>query len=124
MCKIHVIKRYNNITAVKPNLPKEDFMIYNLCQRISELRASLGISQSELAKRLDVTRSSVNAWELGYATPQLKHIVEMSKIFNMTLDGMFNAPDRVTVDITDLSEKERQAVFDIIDCIKGKRDRD
>ncbi len=97
-------------------------MIYNLCQRITELRTSLGITQSDLAKRLDVTRSSVNAWELGYATPQLKHIVEMSKIFNTTLDGMFNAPDRVTVDITDLSEKEQRAVFEIVDCIKNKGD--
>lgn len=97
-------------------------MIYNLCQRITELRTSLGITQSDLAKRLDVTRSSVNAWELGYATPQLKHIVEMSKIFNTTLDGMFNTPDRVTVDITDLSEKEQRAVFDIVDCIKNKGD--
>ncbi len=99
-------------------------MIYNLCQRIAELRASIGISQSELAKRLDVTRSSVNAWELGYATPQLRHIVEMSKIFNTTLDGMFNVPERVTVDITDLSEKEQRAVFDIVDCIKNKGDGD
>ncbi len=97
-------------------------MIYNLCQRITELRTSLGITQSDLAKRLDVTRSSVNAWELGYATPQLKHIVEMSKIFNTTLDGMFNPPDRVTVDITDLSEKEQRSVFDIVDCIKNKGD--
>ncbi len=97
-------------------------MIYNLCSRITELRTAFGITQSKLARRLDVTRSSVNAWELGYATPQLKHIVEMSKIFNTTLDGMFESPSRVTVDVTDLSEKERQAVFDIVDCIKNKGD--
>lgn len=94
-------------------------MIYNLCQRISELRTQFGITQSELAKRLDVTRSSVNAWELGFATPQLKHIVEMSKIFGTTVDGILNTSSQVIVDISDLSEKEQQAVYSIVDCLKA-----
>lgn len=95
-------------------------MDYNLCQRISELRNRFGITQSELAKRLGVTRSSVNAWELGFATPQLKHIVEMSKIFGTTVDGILNVTPKVVVDISDLSEKEQQAVFDIVDCLKAQ----
>lgn len=95
-------------------------MLYNLCQRIAELRTSFGMSQSELAKRLDVTRSSVNAWELGFATPQLKHIVEMSKIFGTTVDGMLNSSSRMLIDISDLTEKEQQAVFNIVDCLKAR----
>ncbi len=94
-------------------------MIYNLCQRISELRTQFGITQSELAKRLGVTRSSVNAWELGFATPQLKHIVEMSKIFGTTVDGILNTSSQVIIDISELSEKEQQAVYSIIDCLKA-----
>ncbi|MBD5129135.1 MAG: helix-turn-helix transcriptional regulator [Ruminococcaceae bacterium] len=97
-------------------------MDYNLCQRISELRNRFGITQSELAKRLGVTRSSVNAWELGFATPQLKHVVEMSKIFGTTVDGILNVSPKVIVDISDLSEKEQQAVFGIVDCLKAQHD--
>ena len=93
-------------------------MNYNLCQRISELRTQFGITQSELAKRLGVTRSSVNAWELGFATPQLKHIVEMSKIFGTTVDGILNVSPKVIIDISELSEKEQQAVFNMVDCLK------
>lgn len=97
-------------------------MIYNLCQRISELRNQFGITQSELAKRLGVTRSSVNAWELGFATPQLKHIVEMSKIFGTTVDGILNVSSKVIIDVSDLTEKEQQAVFSIVDCLKAQHD--
>lgn len=97
-------------------------MDYNLCQRISELRNRFGITQSELAKRLGVTRSSVNAWELGFATPQLKHVVEMSKIFGTTVDGILNVSPKVIVDISDLSEKEQQAVFGIVDCLKAQHE--
>lgn len=95
-------------------------MIYNLCQRISELRSQFGITQSDLAKRLGVTRSSVNAWELGFATPQLKHIVEMSKIFGTTVDGILNTSSQVIIDISELSEKEQQAVYSIVDCLKAR----
>ena len=93
-------------------------MDYNLCQRISELRTRFGITQSELAKRLGVTRSSVNAWELGFATPQLKHIVEMSKIFGTTVDGILNVSNKVIIDITELTDAEQQAVFNMVDCLK------
>ena len=93
-------------------------MNYNLCQRIGELRTRFGITQSELARRLGVTRSSVNAWELGFATPQLKHIVEMAKIFGTTVDEILNTSPKVMIDITDLTDAEQQAVFNIVDCLK------
>ena len=97
-------------------------MIYTLCERIAELRKTFGVTQTELAKRLEVTRSAVNAWEMGFATPQLKHIVEMSKIFNTTVDGLLNTSSKVVIDITDLTEKEQEAVFNIVDCLKSKNE--
>ena len=36
-----------------------------VCDTIKSLRETAGLSQSALAKRLGVTRSSVNAWEMG-----------------------------------------------------------
>ena len=95
-------------------------MIYHLCERIAEMRKKTGITQADLARKLDVTRSSVNSWEMGLSIPQLKHIVEMSKIFNTTVDGLLNTSSRVVIDITDLTEKEQEAVFNIVDCLKYK----
>ncbi len=60
---------------------------------------------------------------MGLSIPQLKHIVEMSKIFNTTVDGLLNTSQRVVIDITDLSEKEQQAVFGIVDCLKNKAEQ-
>ena len=120
MYKLFSIKWYDYVRNVEFYYERRFFMIYNLCQRIGELRTQFGLTQSDLAKRLDVTRSSVNAWELGFATPQLKHIVEMAKIFGTTVDGLLNTDNRVMIDISDLSSAEQQAVFAIIDCLKAK----
>ncbi len=93
-------------------------MNYNLSQRIVDMRFKFGMSQAELARRLDVTRSSVNAWELGFATPQLKHVVEMAGIFNTSVDDMLNISNEVSVNITELNDEERQVVFNLVDCLK------
>lgn len=93
-------------------------MNYNLCQQIVNKRLEFGMSQAELARRLDVSRSSVNAWELGFATPQLKHVIEMARIFGTTVDSMLNLSEDVTINISDLNEDERRVVFNLVDCLK------
>ena len=57
-----------------------------LSEMIKSLREDAGFSQSQLAKKLDVTRSSVNAWEMGLSTPTTHYIVELAKLFHVSTD--------------------------------------
>lgn len=93
-------------------------MNYNLCQQIVNMRFKFNMSQSELARRLGISRSSVNAWELGFATPQLKHVIEMSEIFGTTVDNMLNLSDDESVNISGLNDEERRVVLNLVDCLK------
>ncbi len=93
-------------------------ILYELCERIAVFRNNLGITQAELGKKLGVTRSAVNSWEMGLSIPQLKHVIEMARIFNTTLDGMVSKSEQVIVNITELSPKEQQAVFNMVECLK------
>ena len=49
-------------------------------ERIKTLRENFGLSQAELAGRLDITRSSVNAWEMGISVPSTQYIVELAQL--------------------------------------------
>ena len=93
-------------------------ILYELCERIAVFRNNLGITQAELGKKLGVTRSAVNSWEMGLSIPQLKHVIEMARIFSTTLDGMVSKSEQVIVNITELSPKEQQAVFNMVECLK------
>lgn len=95
-------------------------ILYELCERIALFRNNLGITQAELGKSLGVTRSAVNSWEMGLSIPQLKYVIEMARIFGTTIDGMVTSSERVTIDITDLDTKERQVIFNMVDCLKSK----
>ena len=52
---------------------------------IKNLRDQRGMSQSELAKRLSITRSSVCAWEQGLSCPTAQYIIELAKLFRVCL---------------------------------------
>lgn len=93
-------------------------ILYELCKRIAELRWQSRMTQTDLAKKLGVTRSAVNSWEMGLSIPQLKHVIEMARVFNTTVDGMLNTSDQVVVNITELTEKEQQIIFNMVDCLK------
>lgn len=94
-------------------------ILYGLCERIAELRNNLGMTQAELGKKLGLTRSAINSWEMGLSIPQLKHVIEMARIFHTTVDGMINS-EQVTVNITNLTEKEQQLIFNMVECLEAK----
>ncbi|MCM1299841.1 MAG: helix-turn-helix domain-containing protein [Firmicutes bacterium] len=97
-------------------------IMYDLCEQIAKHRAAAGLTQSGLAKKLGLTRSAINAWEMGLSIPQLKYVVEMSRIFNITVDSMLNS-EKESVDISELGEKEKALVMTLVDCLKEKSEK-
>lgn len=59
-------------------------------EKLIELRRKEGLSQEELGYKLNVTRQTISKWELGQTTPEMDKIVEMSKIFNLSVDELIN----------------------------------
>ena len=94
-------------------------ILYELCERITELRNGIGMTQAQLGKKLGVTRSAVNSWEMGLSIPQLKHIMEMAKIFNTTVDSLLNTSKQTVVNISDLDPKEQQVILNMVACLKA-----
>ena len=64
--------------------------LFLLAEKIKTLRENNGITQSELAKKLGLSRSGVNAWEMGISTPSTHYIVELAKFFNVSTDYLLN----------------------------------
>lgn len=60
----------------------------NFSERLIKLRKENGLSQEELGYKLNVTRQTVSKWELGQTTPEMSKLVEMSKLFGVTLDEL------------------------------------
>lgn len=60
----------------------------NFNEKLVKLRKQKGLSQEELGYKLNVTRQTVSKWELGETTPEMNKLVELSKIFGVSLDEL------------------------------------
>ena len=82
-----------------------------IADRIKQLRIANNMTQTDLAKKLYITRSSVNAWEMGISTPSTAYIVELSQLFKVSTDYLLGLSNNITLDISMLSEKEIQILY-------------
>ena len=73
--------------------------------RLYELRKQKGLSQEELANRLDVTRPTVSQWELSDSTPDLDKLVALGELFEISLDELVLGKVPVTTKLDDLGAK-------------------
>ena len=89
--------------------------------RIKELRENAGYSQSELARRLDVTRSSVNAWEMGLSTPTIQYVVAIAKLFHVSSDYLLGIKNESTIVLDDLSTEEIKLIYDLLKYFDSKK---
>lgn len=61
-----------------------------LPDKIVGLRKSNGMSQENLAEKLDVSRQAISRWESGAAMPDANNILQLSKLFDVTTDYLLN----------------------------------
>lgn len=83
-------------------------------ERIKEAREKNGYTQSALAKVLGISRSAVNAWEMGVSVPSAQYLVELSKLFNVSTDFLLDLNRTETVDITNLDDEEKQIIHSLM----------
>ncbi len=62
-------------------------------EKLQELRKKRGFSQEDLANELNVTRQTVSKWELDQTVPDMNKLIEISKLFDISLDELVNGID-------------------------------
>ncbi len=91
-----------------------------VADKIKHLREQMGLTQSDLAKKLGITRSSVNAWEMGISVPSTQYVVELSGIFKVSTDYLLGIKSTASVSVAGLSEKDVQLVNAVIFHLREK----
>ncbi len=61
----------------------------NIRNNIVKYRKQLGLKQSELAEKLGISTTAVSGWERGAAAPDIETLIEICKIFKISLAEMY-----------------------------------
>ncbi len=91
-----------------------------VADKIKYLREQNCLTQAELAKKLGITRSSVNAWEMGISVPSTQYVVELAGIFKVSTDYLLGVKSTSTISVEGLNEKDIQLVNAVIAHLREK----
>lgn len=91
-----------------------------ISNRIVFLREKKNLTQSALAKILGITRSSVNAWEMGISVPSTQYIVELSEYFSVSTDYLLGVNKTATLDISGLNDSDIEILHQLTQHLKNK----
>ncbi len=88
--------------------------------RIKELRVSTGLNQVDFAKKLNVTKQSVSNWENGNIQPSIDMLIKIATVFSVSADYLLGLDVRSTIDVSNLTEKQKSHIQSIVDDIRNK----
>lgn len=78
-----------------------------LGKRIKELRENAGLTQSQLAERVWVSKAAISNYELFERNPSLETLVNIAHVFHVSTDYLLGIDDKSqTLDLNGLSDED------------------
>lgn len=88
---------------------------------LKNLRIEKGLNQTELAEKLFINKSMISAYEKGTRMPSLDVLMQLTFIFNVSIDYMLGVQrDEVedkqkSIDISGLNDNQIKIIENLID---------
>ena len=91
-----------------------------LSEKLYKLRKNSGLSQEQLAEKLNVSRQAISKWESGTAVPESEKLVTISNYFGVSVDYLLKDDEEDKGKDTDsIVEEKPKMIAGIIICIAG-----
>ena len=85
---------------------------------ISEKRKEKGITQIELAEKLNITDRAISKWENGVCMPDVGTIPELCKILNITINDLFSG------EVVNMKNNEKKLEENLMEMARQKEEAD
>lgn len=80
----------------------------NVGEKIHQIRKMSGMTQEELAGKMDVSRQTVSKWETGASSPDLENAVRLCRLFQISLDDFMKGEGKA------MEDEKRISLQDIV----------
>ncbi len=90
--------------------------------KIKKLRQTSGITQADLARELGITRSSVNAWEMGVSLPSTMFVIKLAQIFQVSTDYLLDVEREAVLDISGLDDDSIKILTAMVYYMRNRQD--
>lgn len=88
-------------------------MKIDLAQSIKYFRKEKNLTQNDLAKIMNTTRTTISSWETGASTPDIYTLIKLAEVLNITLITLIgeNETDKYFAEIRDYNRKKLDERF-------------
>lgn len=80
--------------------------MYDLGEKIKLLRTERGLNQTQLAKKLNLSKSSISKYESGQKIPTLETLINIAALFNTSLDALVGLEKGATISVRELTQRQ------------------
>ncbi len=92
----------------------------NFGETLKKLRLDAGLTQAQLAQKLNVTKSVVSYYELKERTPSPEVLIKISELFHVTTDYLLGINHSKMIDVSDLSDEDVRFLLITIETLKKR----
>ena len=91
-------------------------------EKLSFLRKQHGMTQMELAEKLNISRQAVSRWERGTADPSTENLICIGKLFDVSVDDLMdensdpqNVPaEQIEDQVASVSQEPKKCRFSLL----------
>lgn len=91
-----------------------------LADKLKEARKNAGLTQTELAEKLCVSRQAITKWESGKGIPDVDNLRTISKVLNVSIDFLLD--DEENLDKTVIKEQINLDEYEKEGKLRNKKD--
>ena len=102
-------------------------MAIDFSDRIRSLREEYNMTQTELGRKLGVTKAVVSSYETGLHQPKHELLVKISRIFGVSVGYLYGIEDEIidsatstSIDISGLNKEDIEQVIMMVRLLKSK----
>lgn len=92
-------------------------------KKLKKLRTEAGLTQAELAKKMNITKAVVSYYELQERIPSPEVLIKLANIFHVSSDYLLGIDHRKMIDVTDLSEDDMHLLLVTIETLRKKNQK-
>lgn len=81
----------------------------DIATKLKENRKQTGFTQEEIAQKLHVSRQTVSNWETGKSIPDIYNLVELSNIYDISLDNLVKE-DEIVMKRIKKDDKDKKVI--------------
>ena len=86
--------------------------------RLRTLRLKANMTQGQLAKKLNLTKSVISAYETDLRLPSYDVLIGIAKIYNVSTDFLLGLERKQDMDLSGLTQDEIDALMNLIRAMR------